>query len=78
MYKEIPMDGFMQEMRTILASATGSDYAYYLAGNDEFANDVKSNVEETSGWRDEGYYTDDDIRLAIGRVLLDYLDINYD
>ena len=31
--------------------------------------DVIKNVKETSAWEDEGYYNDDDIRLAIGREL---------
>lgn len=32
--------------------------------------DVIQNVMETSAWEDEGYYNDDDIRLAIGRELM--------
>ena len=31
--------------------------------------DIVQNVLETSAWEDEGYYNDDDIRLAIGREL---------
>lgn len=75
--KNIPMNDFLGELKTILASSIGSDYAYYLANKDGFAYDVKTDVEQTSAWNDEGFYTDDDIRLAIGRVLLDYLGVNY-
>lgn len=76
-FKPIPMDIFTKELRQILSSSVGTDYAYYLAENEEFAFDVKHNVEETSAWIDEGYYNDDDIRLAIGRVLLDRLGVEY-
>lgn len=33
-------------------------------------DDIIQNVLETSAWKDEGCYTDDDIRLAIGRELM--------
>lgn len=32
--------------------------------------DIIQNVLETSAWEDEGYYNEDDIRLAIGRELM--------
>lgn len=76
MNKEIQMNVFFEEIRPILASSMGTDYAGHLIREHEhFVSDVKANVEETSAWRDEGYYNDDDIRLAIGRVILDYLEI---
>lgn len=77
MHKEIPMSDFLPELKTILAMSIGKDYARYLSNKEGFAFDVKTDVEETSAWHDEGYYTDDDIRLAIGRVLLDYLGVDY-
>ena len=77
MQKEIPMDDFIAEMKVVLAQSVGSDYAHYLAHKDGFAFDVKRNVEETSAWSEEGYYNDDDIRLAIGRILMDYLGVSY-
>lgn len=75
--KEINQRVFLEELKQILASACGSDYAGYIASDDDFYSDVKQNVEETSAWEDEGYYNDDDIRLAIGRVLMDRLGIKY-
>lgn len=78
MKKEIPMSDFMCELKTILAMSIGKDYARCLVNKEGFAFDVKCDVEETSAWIDEGYYTDDDIRLAIGRVLLDYLSVRYE
>lgn len=68
---------FSVEVRTILASSVGSDYAWYLSNDDEFLNAVRDDVEETSSWNDDGYYTDDDIRLAIGRVLMWKFGIEY-
>lgn len=68
---------FMEEMRPILASCVGSDYAYYIASNDDFFSAVKQNVEETSAWQDEGYYNDADIRLAIGRIIMEKFHIEY-
>ena len=66
----IAFDEFADEMRNILSKSVGKDYARYFSDNRNFVLDVKSDVEETSAWHDEGFYTDDDIRYAIGRVLL--------
>ncbi len=68
---------FMEELLPILASCFGSDYAHYIARNNDFYFAVKQNVEETSAWRDEGYYTDDDIRLAVGRTIMEKYNIEY-
>ena len=37
--------------------------------------EIIEDVMETSAWEDEGYYNEDDIRLAIGRVLMGRLGI---
>lgn len=68
---------FTEELRSILSSSTGSDYAGYIAADNRFLSDVLGNVEETSAWQDEGCYNDDDIRLAIGRILMDRLGVRY-
>ena len=45
---------------------------------DELADDIAADVMECSAYAEEdGMYTDSDIRLAIGRVLMDRLDIQY-
>lgn len=75
--KSINCREFLEEMRSILASCVGSDYAHYIASDDDFYSAVKQNVEETSAWEDEGYYTDDDIRLAIGRIIMEKFNIEY-
>lgn len=75
--KHIDKLDFSVEVRFILSAAIGNDYAYYISNNDEFLEAVLKDVEETSAWNDEGYYTDDDIRLAIGRVIMWKFDIKY-
>lgn len=66
-----------EELKPVLASSVGSDYASYIAENDEFFFAVKKDVEETSAWLDEGWYTDDDIRLAVGRAIMWKFGIDY-
>ena len=68
--KHINRDLFRNELRTVLDVCIGSDYAYELVNNDEFFDAVIGDVELASAWQDEGYYNNDDIRLAIGRALL--------
>jgi len=68
---------FREDLRPILSSAVGTDYSHYLLYDGGFFDAVKQNVEETSAWSDEGYYTDDDIRLAIGRVIMDKFGVEY-
>jgi hypothetical protein len=36
---------------------------------------IKRDVEETSAWEDEGHYNDTDIKLAIGRVLIEVMEL---
>ena len=70
MEKRIPLHDFKNELRQILAPSVGSDYSWDLVNDNAFVEAVRENVEETSAWRDEWFYTDDDIRLAVGRTLL--------
>ena len=71
------------EIYELMKYVTSDDYARYILEheNDEtentFMDDVIIDVMETSAWDDEGYYNEDDIRLAIGRVLIDRLGICY-
>lgn len=76
--ERISDEEFRSDLRQILNACTGSDYAGYLVNDDRFYNAVKENVEETSAWFDEGIYTEDDIRLAVGRVLLEELGVDYE
>lgn len=71
------------EIAQIMRSAVSSDYARYILedkgkdGKSTIMEDVIDDVLEISAWEDEGFYNDDDIRLAIGRVLMDRLGIYY-
>lgn len=77
MVGKISMDEFREEVREILAFSVGNEYAFDLVSDDNFILEVKTDVEQTSAWEDEGYYNDSDIRLAIGRIILNRFHINY-
>lgn len=63
----------------IMTDTTSSDYARYILEHMKkrrtFMDDVIDDVMCASAWNDEGYYNDDDIRLAIGRVFMERLNI---
>lgn len=65
----------------IMRSATTSDYAsYILEAEDEktnrtFVDAVIDDIICTSAWKEEGYFSDDDVRLSIGREFMDRLGI---
>lgn len=67
----------------IFEKAVSSDYARYIleevdeCTENTMMEDVIQNVLETSAWEDEGYYNEDDVRLAIGRELIARLGIDY-
>lgn len=61
--------------------AVSSDYVRYIleekdgwSGN-TFMEDVIDDVMCSSAWDEEGYYNFDDIRLSIGRILMERLGI---
>lgn len=62
------------EINKILSSAVSREYARYIL-EQTFIDAVVANVMETSAWKEEGYYNEDDIRLAIGRELVARLGI---
>ena len=76
--KEIEINVYM-----IMMKAASSEYARYILEQEDheteetFMDAVIRDVMESSAWDDEGYYNDDDIRLSIGRVLIDRLRIDY-
>ena len=63
----------------IMVGATSSDYARYILEHTKkrrtFMDDVIDDILCASAWEDEGYYSDDDIRLAVGRIFLERLGI---
>lgn len=60
----------------IMNRAISSEYINKILNQHDYISDetlidaVIKNVLETSAWEDEGYYNEDDIRLAIGRELV--------
>lgn len=71
-----------REIQDMLCKSISDDYTnYILEHKDGWTNisiidDIIANVLETSAYADEGYYNYDDIKLAIGRVLIQRLGIN--
>ena len=67
----------------ILSDAVSDDYARYILETEDgctentMMEDVIENVLAASAWEDEGYYNEDDIRLAIGRELMCRLGVDY-
>ena len=58
-------------MLSLLKKSISDDYAVYIADNilDDVVEDVKTSAGED--------YSDEDVRFAIGRVLIDRLGIDY-
>lgn len=61
----------------VMSKATSDEYAERILEHDGFMEDVIADVMECSAWEDEGYYNEDDVRLAIGRVLIDRLGVEH-
>jgi len=65
------MDYDIREMIVyLLGDAIGYEYARNLADDEEFSREVIEDVYSSSAWEDEHDYNDDDVSLAIGRVLM--------
>lgn len=66
-------------IRKLMQNSIGSDYINGILEHTfkrrTFLDDVIDDVIETSAWKEEGYYSEDDIRLAIGRVMSERLKI---
>ena len=67
----------------ILGDAASNDYAGYIleqydsCTENTMMEDIIDHVLTTSAWEDEGYYNEDDVRLAIGRELMARLGVDY-
>ena len=66
-----------------LSDAVSDDYARYIleqydsCTENTMMEDIIEHVLTTSAWEDEGYYNEDDVRLAIGRELMARLGVDY-
>ena len=71
------------EIEVMMRSVASSEYAEYILEHENeetkstFMEDVIDDVMCASAWNEEEYYNINDIRLAIGRVLIDRLGIEY-
>lgn len=68
------MEELRNDVRRIFAESVSTEYKIIL---DKIEDDIVSDVVETSAYEEDGSYTDDDIRLAIGRVLINKMGIMY-
>lgn len=65
----------------VMTNAVSSDYARYILEHEDswteitVMQEIIENVMETSAWNDAGYYNEDDVRFAIGRVLMERMEI---
>lgn len=53
-----------------LLAFVGDDAANALESCEEFVNAVEADIKETSQYRENGNFNDDDVRLAVGRVMM--------
>lgn len=53
-----------------LLAFVGDDAANALESCEEFVRAVEEDVKEASAYRDNGEWNDDDVRLAVGRVMM--------
>lgn len=49
------------------------DYAREIAEDETFIDLVREDVEASSGWQEDGYWSDYDVILAIGRTIIKLL-----
>ena len=67
--------------RRLMLDSINDDYVdrilnhYDEVSEETFIDAVVRDVLETSAWEDEGYFNDDDVRLAIGREFVARLGI---
>lgn len=73
--EKLDTDELRIRIDVLLRTALSEEYAGKIQLLDRFVESVIENIAETSAWEDEGFYTDDDIRLAIGREIASRLGI---
>lgn len=61
----------------IVSKATTEEYARRIVEQENFMEDVIEDIAECSAWYDEGYFNEDDVRMAVGRVLMNRLAVEY-
>lgn len=69
------MEELRQDIKRILILSVSDDYIKNIL--DVIEDDIIRDVVECSSYEDDGLYTEDDIKLAIGRVLMNRINILY-
>ena len=84
--KEINTPGIEQlenDVRLILQESVSDEYVNCILDNYDhetqqtFIESVIQDMIDTSAWKDEGIYSDSDIRYAIGREFVSRMGIEY-
>lgn len=72
-----PSEDFIRDIQadtqTLLSDAASDEYARPIM--EHIYRDVADDVLECSAYKEEGEYNIDDVKLAIGRILMDKLGI---
>ena len=72
-----------KEIKMILQYSVSDEYVNHILDDYDsktgktFLEAVIQDVVETSAWKEKGYYTDSDIRYAIGRECITRMEIDY-
>lgn len=61
---------YADEIYHLLRCSIESYYATILANNEDFYNAVMQDIAETSDFSVTGWFSNGDLKLAIGRVIL--------
>lgn len=77
MTRHIPEHEIREDIISVLEDIVTIDYAMELAENNRFSKLVREDVEACSAWEDEGFYNLTDVRLAIGRVMVNLAEGKY-
>lgn len=69
------------EIRVILAESVTNEYVDHIVScefedGQSVMDEIIQNIIETSEWEDTGFYSENDARLSIGRVLMRKMNIN--
>lgn len=71
--EEAKMKELRRDIRSILSASVSTDYIGIIL--EEIEDDVIRDVAACSSYEEDGSYNEDDIRLAIGRVLMNRMNI---
>lgn len=66
----INLEYLAPRVRDLLSYCVTEDYAREIVDTNGFVERVRDDIEQTSAWKDEGFYSASDVRMAVGRVLL--------